>query len=442
MMQPHPQQRGYTLFDARRKALFAQLPNLSAVLMQSASVKMRNHDTEYPYRQESYFYYLTGIQQADVTLLLVKRDGLESFHLFCEDSNPEKERWIGRQISHAAAKSEYGATEVHALEVLDETLLECLSGISRVYFFLDDMTLQRKMATISRKLKTKARQGECTPQAFQELSTVLAPMRLVKSDIELSLMQKAAAISVEAHNRVMQFCKPGIYEYELEAELLKTFYAHGSRYPAYTSIVAGGANACVLHYVDNKDILKSGDLVLIDAGAEYDYYASDITRTFPVNGQFSGPQREVYEIVLRAQLAGIECIRSGVSFEAIQTAIVKEIVSGLISLKILNMSDEKEAIETKAYHRYYMHKSGHWLGMDVHDVGPYHLNGKSIPLAVNQVLTVEPGLYFDLTYQEIPEAYRGMGIRIEDDVVVGEKGCTVLSHGVPKSISDIEKLMA
>lgn len=429
------------MFAARRKALFAQLPNLSAVLMQSASIKLRNHDTEYPYRQESYFYYLTGIQQADVTLLLLKRDGKESFHLFCEDRNPEKERWIGRQMSHVTAKAEYGATDVHDSHVLDEKLLELLSGLNTVYFFLDDMTLQRKMSGMTRKLKVKARQGEMTPQAFQELSTVLAPMRLIKSHVELDLMQKAASISVEAHNRAMQFCKPGMYEFELEAELLKTFYARGSRYPAYTSIVAGGANACVLHYVDNKDILKSGDLVLIDAGAEYDYYASDITRTFPVNGQFSGPQRAIYEIVLNAQLAGIACIKPGIRFEAIQTAIVNEIVTGLISLKILKMS-EQEAIETKAYQRYYMHKSGHWLGIDVHDVGPYHIEGQSIPLAVNQVLTVEPGLYFDPTDEEIPEVYRGIGIRIEDDVVVGEKSCTVLSEGVPKSITDIEKLMA
>ncbi|MFO1258307.1 MAG: aminopeptidase P N-terminal domain-containing protein [Gammaproteobacteria bacterium] len=429
------------MFDARRKALFAQLPNLSAVLMQSASVKLRNHDTEYPYRQESYFYYLTGIQQADVTLLFVKRDGKESFHVFCDDTNLEKERWIGRQMSHASAKSQYGATEVHLLQALDEKLLELLSGLSSIYFFLDDMTLQRKMSGIYRKLKNKARQGEATPEAFQELSMLLGPMRLIKSDVELERMQKAATISVEAHNRVMQLCKPGMYEYELEAELLRTFYAHGSRYPAYTSIVAGGANACVLHYVDNRDILRSGDLVLIDAGAEYDYYASDITRTFPVNGQFSGPQRAIYEIVLNAQLAGIRCIKPGVCFEAIQAAIVKEIVRGLISLKIFEMN-EQEAIETKAYQRYYMHKSGHWLGMDVHDVGPYHLNGQSIPLAVNQVLTVEPGLYFDPAYQEVPEIYRGIGIRIEDDVVVGDKEPVVLSQGVPKSITDIEKLMA
>jgi Xaa-Pro aminopeptidase len=428
------------LFEGRRKALFAQLPDLSAVWMQSAPLKMRNNDAEYPYRQESYFYYLTGIKQPDVTILLRKQGKQEKFYVFCHDTDPEKERWIGRQMGHVSAKKEYGADEVYTVNELDAKLPPLISGLNHIYFFLDDMVLQRKMSGFVKYLKARSRYGDKAPNALYDLGALLAPLRLIKSPAELKLMRKAASISEEAHIKAMQICRPGMYEYELEAELFRTFYSHGSRYPAYTSIVAGGANACILHYVDNKDMLKAGDLVLIDAGAEYDYYASDITRTFPVNGKYSSPQQDIYEIVLNAQLAGIACIKKDVPYTAIQEAIVNVIVQGLKSLKIIKMS-VKEAIETKAYLKYYMHSSGHWLGMDVHDVGAYRVEGNSIKLAANQVLTVEPGLYFDPADKDIPEPYRGIGIRIEDDIVVKDKGCDVLSSGIPKTISEVEKLM-
>jgi Xaa-Pro aminopeptidase len=290
-------------------------------------------------------------------------------------------------------------------------------------------------------LRGRIRSGQQAPVAFTDITETIHEMRLIKSPAEIALMRKAAEISAQAHIRAMQFCKPGVNEYQLEAEIMYEFQRNGARHPAYTSIVGGGANACILHYISNNEKVKDGELVLIDAGAEYNYYAADITRTFPANGRFSVEQRAIYELVLKSQLAAIKAVRPGAAWPSMQAAIVKVLTQGLIDLGILK-GRLNDLIAKEAYFPFYMHKSGHWLGLDVHDAGRYKIDGKWRTLKPGMVLTVEPGIYISADIPGVHKRWHNIGVRIEDDVLVTAKGCDILSRDVPKSVADIEALMA
>ena len=427
-------------FEARRIELMRRLPNHSGVILKSRPHLIRNGDAEYPYRQDSHFFYLTGINQPEVWVLLIKNNQSVHVKAFCEPKNEFQTRWVGPRLGLDEVKAALNADEVYSIDTLNENMPSLLKGLSQLYFFLDDRLLYGQINTWMNHNNKLIKQGLISPVSFNELYNMLSPLRMIKSQSEKALIKKAIEITEEGHARAMTVCAPGKYEYELEAELIYSFYRHGSRFPAYSSIVAGGANACILHYIENQARLSADELVLIDAGAEYQGYAADITRTFPVSGRFTHAQAEIYNIVLNAQLKGIESAKVGAPFDAIQNAIVTVLAEGLSHLKILPLS-ANEIIETKAYQRFYMHKSGHWLGLDVHDVGAYSLNGESVTLEPNQVLTIEPGLYIDQNDQSVPSQYRGIGIRIEDDIMVSHHQAEVLSHQLPKTIEEIERFM-
>lgn len=419
-------------YQARRQAVSEHMTDNSMVLLSAAEVQYRNSDTEYPYRQDSFFYYLTGINESDVVAVILKIQGKMRYILFCQDHDETIERWTGPRMGVRGAIEQYGADQAYSITEMASRLSEFLVGISTVYYLINAQpTFDKKLFDWLEALRHKIRSGVQCPYHFIDLRVLLGERRLIKRPEEIEVLQKACDISTKAHIRAMEHCRPEMYEYELEAVLLNEFYRQGSRYPAYPSIVAGGKNACVLHYTKNNAQLKANSLVLIDAGAEYDHYAADITRTFPVNGKFTSEQQAIYELVLMAQETAIALIKPGLAWDAIQKQILTVLVSGLVQLKILKGNVE-ELIEKKAYLPVYMHNSGHWLGMDVHDVGDYKVDHEWRKLEPGMVLTVEPGLYL---------SDRGIGIRIEDDILVTEQGCKVLTAAVPKTVSEIEKIM-
>ncbi|WP_428036669.1 Xaa-Pro aminopeptidase [Amphritea sp.] len=429
-------------FAARRQQLMDKMSPESVAIIPSASEVPRNRDVEYPFRQDSDFYYLTGFNEPDALLLLMPGRSEGQVVIFCRDRDPEMEIWNGYRAGPEGVCQQYGADQAYPIAEVDEQMAELLQGKARLYYSMGtNETLDGQVRHWLNSIRKKARLGAVAPGEMVMLDHLLHEMRLFKSDEEIELMRAAGRISAEAHVRAMQVCKPGLIEYQLEAEISHHFAMNGCRLPAYSSIVGGGDNACVLHYTENRDELKSGDLVLIDAGCELDYYAGDITRTFPVSGKFSPEQQAIYELVLKSQLACIEAIRPGAPWISIHDLSVKILTQGLIDLGLLK-GDLEGLIESGAYKVFYMHRIGHWLGMDVHDVGDYKINGDWRPLEPGMVMTVEPGIYISPQNEHVDEKWRGIGIRIEDDVLVTENGYEILSAGAPKSVAEIEQLMA
>jgi Xaa-Pro aminopeptidase len=422
-----------------RRARFLSLMGDGVAVIPTAAEQTRNRDSQYPYRSDSYFHYLCGFPEPEAVLVLVGGGSPKSI-LFCRNKDVEQETWHGFRWGPEAATAAFGFDEAYAIDSLDEKLAELLADKSALWFSLGhDTAWDARIAAALNTVRTQGRAGKRAPEQIHDVYAALDAMRLIKDEHEVALMQRAAEISAGAHRRAMQACQPGRFEYQIEAELLHEFRSNGSQAPAYTSIVAGGANACILHYVDNDRVLKDGDLLLIDAGCELDCYASDITRTFPVNGRFSGAQADIYELVLGAQSAAIAMIRPGAGFDEPHQAALRTLVQGMIDLKLLHGSLDG-IIESAAYKRFYMHRTSHWLGLDVHDAGAYKSGEQWQSLLPGMMLTVEPGCYIRAA-DDVPRAFHDIGVRIEDDALVTADGCEIISHAAPKTIADIEALM-
>ena len=428
-------------FARRRRQLMRMAGRDAIIIVPSAAERVRNNDAHYPFRQDSDFHYLTGFAEPDAVLALVPGRSQGEVILFCRERDRAREQWDGHRAGQEGAVADFGMDDAFPIDDIDDILPGLIEGRSRVYYHFGretrfDLIL---MGWVNR-VRSNIKQGAKPPHEFVALSHLLHDLRLYKSRSELRLMRKSAQIAAEAHVRAMRTTRPGMNENEVEAELLHTFRKHNA-VPSYEPIVGAGANACVLHYRANNATMQDGDLLLIDAGAEYACYASDITRTFPVNGRFTPEQRELYDIVLAAQLAAIEEVRPGKSFEAYHLAAVRVLTQGLIRLGLLKGS-LRSNLESHSYRKFYMHKTGHWLGLDVHDVGDYRVDGEFRELEPGMVVTVEPGLYISPDLKGVPARYRGIGIRIEDDVIVTSGEPEVISAGVPKDADEIEALMA
>jgi Xaa-Pro aminopeptidase len=408
-------------------------------VLPTAAERLRNRDSHFPYRFDSYFYYLTGFTEPEAVLVVVAGATPRSV-LFCRPRDPERETWDGFRYGPEAARERFGFDEAHPVGALDEALPRLLENQPALYFPLGaDAEWDARAMRWLNAVRARSRAGVTAPQRVQDLRAALDEMRLTKDAHELAVMRRAARIAASAHRRAMAAARPGRNEYEVEAELLYEFRRNGAQFPAYSPIVAGGAHACVLHYVANDAPLRDGDLLLIDAGCELDGYASDITRTFPVNGRFSAGQRAVYELVLEAQRAAIAAVRPGAAWNEPHDAAVRVLAQGMLDLKLLSGTLD-EVLAKESYKRFYMHRTGHWLGLDVHDAGEYRAAGEWRPLAPGMALTVEPGLYIRAA-EDVPAALRDIGVRIEDDVVVTAQGCEVITAEAPKAIADIEALM-
>lgn len=426
------------VYAGRRARLAAALGDDGIAVIATAPEAMRNRDTHYPYRFDSYFHYLTGFTEPEAVLVVVGGGTPESI-LFCRDKDETREIWDGFRHGPAAAQLAFGFDAAHSVRELDARLPDLMSDRARLAYAVgQDAAWDARVIGWLSSVREKTRQGVTAPGEILDVRAMLDEMRLIKDAFELELMRRSARIASDAHRRAMRAARPGRHEYEIEAELLHTFYAGGAQAPAYQSIVAGGANACVLHYVTNREVLRDGDLLLIDAGCELDGYASDITRTFPVNGRFSPVQKDVYEIVLAAQAAAMAAIRPGTPWIAPHDAAVRVLTQGMVDLGLLS-GDVDGLIESDAYKRFYMHRTGHWLGMDVHDAGEYKIDREWRPLQPGMTLTVEPGFYIRAA-DDVPEALWNIGIRIEDDVAVTEGGCEVLTSP-PNTVSEIEEWM-
>ena len=431
-----------TEFKKRRKKLMDLMGAKSIAILPAAPMRPRNRDVEYPFRQDSNFHYLTGFDEPEAVLVLVPGRKHGECILFCRERDPEMELWNGFMAGQEGACNDYGADDAFPIADIDEILPGLMEGCDKVFHSMGSQPdFDGRVMGWVNSIRAKVRNGAQPPGEFVMLDHLLHDLRLFKSKKELQLMAKAGRISAEAHVRAMKACKPGMMEYQLEAEYQHHFLRSGCQSWAYPSIVGGGANACILHYTDNRDELKDGDLVLIDAGAEYQYYAGDITRTFPVNGTFTAPQRALYEVVLKAQLAAIKAVKPGNHWNQPHEAAIKVITKGLVELGILK-GNVKKLIEKEAYRPFYMHKTGHWLGLDVHDVGDYQIDQQWRMLEPGMVLTIEPGIYIAPGAKGVAKKWQGIGIRIEDDVVVTEGGCDVLTSLVPKHPDEIEQLMA
>ncbi|HEX2649727.1 MAG TPA: aminopeptidase P N-terminal domain-containing protein [Burkholderiales bacterium] len=428
----------FSLTHGARRLRLAQAMQAGVAVVPTAPERIRNRDTHYPYRFDSHFYYLTGFPEPEAVLVIVAGAQPRSL-LFCREKNEERETWDGFRYGPAAARETFGFDEALPISSLDARLAELLADQPALYYPVgaDAHWDARAMGWLN-AVRANSRAGVAAPERVQDVRVLIDEMRLVKDEHEMRLMRRAGSISAAAHRRAMRAARGGRFEYELEAELMHEFRSSGAQFPAYWPIVAGGANACVLHYISNDAPLRDGDLVLIDAGCELSGYASDITRTFPVGARFSAAQREVYEIVLAAQAAAIAKVRAGNGWNEPHDAAVRVLAEGLRSLKLLQGS-LAEVLEKETYKRFYMHRTGHWLGLDVHDAGEYKRAGKWRTLAPGMTLTVEPGLYIRAA-SDVPERLHGIGIRIEDDVLVTEGGCEVITSEAPKSIADIEAL--
>lgn len=429
-------------YQRRRADLMAAMGADSIAIVTAAAEKIRSRDTQFAYRQDSDFQYLCGFAEPGAVLVLIPGRAHGQFILFCRERDRAREIWDGYRAGPEGARERFGADDAFPIADIDDILPGLIEGRGRVYCAIGrDQDFDRRLMVWVNNIRARVRTGAVAPGEFIDLDHLLHEMRLFKSPAELKLMRKAGEISARAHCRAMRAARPGLYEYQLQAEIEHEFVSAGARFPAYNSIVGGGANGCILHYIENSAPLRDGDLVLIDAGCEYQGYAADITRTFPVNGKFSGPQQALYEVVLAAQLAAIAAVKEGNPWNAPHDATVAVITEGLVELGLLK-GDVKELIETNAHTRFYMHRAGHWLGMDVHDVGAYKIDNQWRVLEPGMVLTVEPGIYVAPDDEQVEARWRGIGIRIEDDVVVTRKGVEVLTTGVPKTIGDIQALMA
>jgi Xaa-Pro aminopeptidase len=463
-----PPQFSANEFSKRRDKLLQMIGVNAIAIVPSASLKIRNRDAEFPFRQESDFLYLTNFNEPNAIAVFVPERKEGEYLLFCREKNAKTERWTGRMAGLEGAVEDYGADDAFPIEDIDDIVPGLMENRATVYFSmgLDAEFDQQIMAWVA-GLRTKIRSGIKAPHELSSLDVSLHDLRLYKSKAEHDFMRHAATTAMDAHRRAMRLCQAGLYEYHLEAEIVHEFRSNNME-AAYTSIVGSGENGCILHYIENNAELQQGDLVLIDAGAEYQGYASDITRTFPVSGKFSGPQRQLYQIVLNAQYAAIEQAKAGNTWNQPHEAAVKAIVAGLLEVGLLTgdletilqqekakeeqlakeksssskkslSEDEKD--ETPSYKQFYMHKTGHWLGLDVHDVGDYKVDDQWRLLEAGMVMTVEPGLYISPD-KNIDEKWWNIGIRIEDDVLITEMGNEVLTQDLVKEIDDIERFLA
>ena len=428
------------IFGRRRRDIMALMGDGVAV-MPTAPVSRRNNDVDYPFRPDSDFQYLSGFPEPESVLVLGPGRIHGEYILFCRERDAEKETWHGRRAGLEGAIESFGADDAFPIEDIDDILPGLLENRPKIFSCMGRYSeFDHQLLQWFNEVKSKKRAGVNAPGELVDISHLLHEFRLIKSNHEISIMKRAARVSADAHCRAMRACKPGMMEYQIQAELEYEFLKGGAHSSAYPSIVAGGANSCILHYTENSDKLIDGDLLLIDAGAEIDCYAADITRTLPVNGTYSAEQRAVYDIVLDAQVAAIAEVKSGHHWNQPHEAAVKSLAQGLIDLGLLEGGIE-DVIENKRYQRFYMHRTGHWLGMDVHDVGDYRLGDQWRLLEPGMVLTVEPGLYIPAA-DDIDQRWHNIGIRIEDDVLVTRKNAQVLSGGVPKQPAEVEALMA
>jgi Xaa-Pro aminopeptidase len=428
-------------FAKRRDHLMEIAGEGSIIIVRAAAPKIRNNDAHYPYRQDSDFLYLSGFCEPESMIVLLPEEKGGRSIMFCRERDKVREMWDGIMAGTEGVLEEYGFDEAYPISEMEKRLPRLLHDRERIYYDLGkDPDFDHLLIGWMNDFRAKTRKKFLAPDEIIALDHSLHEMRLFKSRAEISAMRKSARIAVAAHQRAMQVCKPGMNEAEIHAELLHTFTRHQCD-ASYIPIVGGGANACILHYISNRDQLNDGDLLLIDAGAEYHGYASDITRTFPVNGAFSGPQRDLYDVVLAAQLKAIDEVRAGNPWDHVHESAVKVATEGMIDLGILNGSLE-EILEEEHFKDYYVHNTGHWLGLDVHDVGEYEIDGHSRVLEPGMVLTVEPGIYIPPSASTVDETWRGMGIRIEDNVVVTKDEADVLTSDICKTMDEIEALMA
>jgi Xaa-Pro aminopeptidase len=428
-------------YAKRRRQLMRMAGEDSIIILQAAPSRTRNNDVYYPYRQDSDFLYLTGFREHDAMLVMVPDEKDGKCILFCRERDPEREMWDGRMVGLEAAVAEYGMDEAFEFKEVETRLRDMLRDRERIFYDLgrDPLFDQRLIGWLN-EFRGEARKTYHAPEEIHALDHMLHDMRVYKSREELSVMRRSAKVAIEAHETAMKICSPGMNEADIHASLLHTFTRHRCE-TSYQPIVGGGANACVLHYISNSDELQDGDLLLIDAGAELDGYASDITRTFPINGKFASEQRALYEVVLEAQRAAIEKARSGVQWKEVHDAAIHVATEGMIELGILKNGLEDE-LENEGYKQFYVHNTGHWLGLDVHDVGEYTIDGHSRELEPGMVLTIEPGIYIKPSEESVDECWRGIGIRIEDNVAITKDEPNVLTRDLVKAPDEIEALMA
>jgi len=431
------------LYTKRRRAFLEAIHakgDDGVAVFASAPVFTRNNDVEHEYRQDSDLFYLTGFAEPGTVLVLDAKDKKST--MFVRPRDPERETWDGPRAGVDGVKEHFGADEAFTIDKVAEELPKLFQNKKRLYYRLGlNRQMDDKILEGIDRARARAKLGYSWPVEIVDPGTILHEMRLFKNAEDLSTMRKAADITAEAHLRAMKAAKPGMHEFQVEAMLLETFRMHGSERPAYGSIVGSGNNATILHYRLNNRKMEDGDLLLIDAGCEYDYYASDVTRTFPINGKFSKEQQAIYELVLDAQEAGIDKTRKGSSLEQIHAACVDVITRGLVKLGLLT-GDVEQLIKDEAYKPFFMHKTSHWLGMDVHDVGNYYVGGKARALEPGMVLTVEPGIYISKDYDKVAPEWRGIGVRIEDDILVTEGDPDNLTRSIPKKVSELTSAMA
>jgi Xaa-Pro aminopeptidase len=428
--------------SARRKELMSLMHSNSIAIISAAPEKVRSRDTHYPYKQNVNLSYLCGFPEPESVLVLIPGRAQGEMVLFCRDKDPLRETWDGYREGPEGAVSNFGADDAFPIADIDDILPNLIEGKDRLYYAIGkDPEFDRHLMDWVNHVRNQRGNGALPPGEFVDLDHFINEMRLFKTAGELKIMRKAAEISVSAHSRAMKASKPGLFEYQLQAEIEHEFAVHGSAGAAYTSIVGGGKNGCILHYIENRDALKDGDLVLIDAGCEYQNYAADITRTFPVNGKFSDEQAAIYDIVLQAQTDAIAVIGPGIEYNKTNEATVLAITQGLVDLGILH-GDVDELIASEAHREFYMHGAGHWLGMDVHDVGDYKIDGQWRVYEPGMVVTIEPGIYIAPGNPNVDKKWHGIAVRIEDDIVVTKDGNENITAGVPKKRDEIEALMA
>ncbi|MCV6613356.1 MAG: Xaa-Pro aminopeptidase [Cellvibrionaceae bacterium] len=429
-------------YGRRRQRLMEMMEPNSIAIIAAATEQLRSNDTYFPFRQNSDFYYLSGFAEPDAVLALIPGREQGEFVVFCRDKDPEKEAWDGYRHGPEGVCQQFGADDAFPVDDIDDILPGLIEGRTRIYYAMGrDKGFDRQVMDWVNTIRSNNHAGAAPPGEFQELDHLLHELRLYKSAAEVKLMHKAAKISAQAHIEAMGVCKPEMYEYQLEATLHYHFAMAGARCPAYNTIVGAGANGCVLHYVENSKKMKASELVLIDAGCEYQYYAADITRTFPVGGRFSPEQKAIYEIVLKANQAAIAEAVPGNHWDKPHEVSVRIITEGLVELGLLE-GDVDQLIEAAAFRRFYMHRVGHWLGLDVHDVGDYRVDDQWRLLEPGMVMTIEPGIYIAPGDDSVDPKWRGIGVRIEDNVAINKNGNTVLTEAAPKTVAEIEAIMA
>jgi Xaa-Pro aminopeptidase len=429
-------------YARRRRNLMGLMEPNSIAIIPSAREQVRSRDTHFPFRQDSDFFYLSGFSEPEAVIVLIPGRRHGQFVVFCRERDRKMEMWNGYRAGPEGVCEAHAADDAFPIGDIDDILPGLIEGRDRVYYSMGRSTdFDQKIMNWVNAIRSQESSGAVPPGEFTDLDHLVHELRLYKSAAELRVMRKAGEITADAHTRAMRVCKPGLFEYQLEAEIVHEFSLRGARSPAYPSIVGGGANACVLHYIENSDKLRDGDLVLIDAGCELDGYAADVTRTFPVNGRFNKEQRALYDLVLKAHEATVAAIKPGNHWNQPHDASVKIITEGLVKLGLLKGPVAK-LVKDGAYRDFYMHRVGHWLGLDVHDVGDYRLEGAWRLIEPGMVMTVEPGIYIAENNTSVPKKWRGIGIRIEDNVVVTEEGCEVITSGVVNSAEEIEALMA